>query len=74
MSPAQKLANTQTLAVPPLPLLKVPPLPAKLQKIDPDGCAKFQQDLQQAHDQWVQTANTLGFIQQGQVQVLIRKG
>jgi hypothetical protein len=72
-TPAQKVANIQTLATPAVPSLTIPELPEKLRRIDPEGSAQFREKLQGEFDEWLQKLNTLGFIQQNQLNTITRK-
>lgn len=52
----------------PIPDIPVAPLPDKLQKIDPDGCKKWEQEQRRLNAEWAKTLNTL----QNTVQDLIK--
>jgi len=58
--PLAKLANINTNAgVQPIPPLTLPPLPDRLVRIDPDGCAAWLAQANQGFADWVQQVNVL---------------
>lgn len=67
----KKLANLSATTFTPIPNLLIPELPAKLQKIDPEGCQKFKQDFERFHQDWVKQVNILQQNQQKILQSLI---
>lgn len=45
--------------VQPIPTMKFPQLPAKIVQIDPQGCAQYQQQLENNFTDWVQKLNVV---------------
>lgn len=48
----KRLGNITSSLNNPVPRIVIPGMPAKLSKIDPDGCAKYETDLQEKVDEW----------------------
>lgn len=58
-SDIEKLGRISAVSTNPVPDIYVPEMPAKLVKIDPDGCAVYTQEVKKALQDFVQKLNVL---------------
>lgn len=55
----KKIANLGAATYSPIPDLLIAKLPAKLRKIDPEGCAQYEAEQDRLHKDWVKQMNVL---------------